>query len=277
MLMAQHIPHPATHFTSPSRPDTPCVIITMDRLGTAPLLRSMTNAGLMPPLVQTWGSHAAYEQLLARPSPLAIVDVPDTRWLPTLHQRICPLTRLSPVVLLVPSGADAAALLDIGAANVLDRNMPVRELAARLVAEQRWLRSTAARPTPGSQSSTNPLSSSPRPIHRSQRLLLSLLVQHRQPWCCHDLTWLLGTPEQPLRRPTLRARLARLEPHLARLGLELSTGGGWGRTRYEVRPHTLRVADSSGPGPAPRASLNFFGTRPSSTHNQDLRCGPLSA
>lgn len=276
MSMAQHMARPATRFTGPNQPDTACVIITMDRQGTAPLLRSIANAGLTPPLVQTWGSHAAYEQLLARPRSLAIVDVPNPRWLPTLHQRIGLLTRLSPVVPLVPSGADAAALLDLGATNVLDRNMSVRELAARLAAEQRWLISTAARPSPCSPFSAKAQSSSSRPIHRSQRLLLCLLIQHRQPWCCHDLSWLLGTPEQPLRRPALRARLARLKPHLARLGLELSTAGDWGRTRYEVRPHTLHIADPSSAGLPPRASLNFFGTRQAGAH-QDGRCGRMSA
>ncbi|MFE9643207.1 hypothetical protein ACFYO0_03410 [Streptomyces sp. NPDC006365] len=207
------------------------VIVSLDRSRSGPLLRALRGARLLPPLIHPWGSHHAYEELLTEPRPLAILDVPDERWRPGLEHRVGLLRRLAPVIALVPEGADAADLLDAGADNVLTRNMPVEELAVRLATEQRSLAS--AGPVPHEQCSP-PASALPR--HGSQRLLLRLLLSDRRPWCCHDLSQLLGTAEQPLNRAALRARLDRLHSVLEPLGLALTRSGAWKRLFYTVVP-----------------------------------------
>ncbi|WP_328773541.1 hypothetical protein [Streptomyces sp. NBC_00286] len=207
------------------------VNVSLDRSRSGPLLRALRGARLLPPLVHLWGSHHAYEELLTEPRSLAILDVPDERWRPGLEQRIGLLRRLAPVIVLVPPGTDAADLLDAGADNVLTRSMPVQELAARLATERRSLAS--APPVPHGQCSP-PASMLPR--HGSQRLLLRLLLSDPRPWCCHDLSRLLGTAEQPLNRAALRARLDRLNAALEPLGLALTRSGAWKKLFYTVAP-----------------------------------------
>ncbi|GAB2999614.1 hypothetical protein GCM10023080_076800 [Streptomyces pseudoechinosporeus] len=207
------------------------VNVSLDRSRSGPLLRALRGARLLPPLVHPWGSHHAYEELLTQPRSLAILDVPDERWRPGLEHRVGLLRRLAPVIALVPEGTDAADLLDAGADNVLTRNMPIQELAVRLATERRSLAS--ARPVPHEQVSPP---ASMLPHHGSQRLLLRLLLTDRQPWCCHDLSRLLGTAEQPLNRAALRARLDRLNAALEPLGLALTRSGAWKRLFYTVVP-----------------------------------------
>ncbi|MFC4470686.1 hypothetical protein ACFPH6_40390 [Streptomyces xiangluensis] len=206
------------------------VIVSLDRSRSGPLLRDLRGARLLPPLIHPWGSHHAYEELLTEPRSLAILDVPDERWRPGLEHRVGLLRRLAPVIALVPQGADAADLLDAGADNVLTRNMPVEELAVRLATERRSLAS--AGPVPHECSPP----ASVLPHHGSQRLLLRLLLSDRRPWCCHDLSQLLGTAEQPLNRAALRARLDRLHSVLEPLGLALTRSGAWKRLFYTVVP-----------------------------------------
>ncbi|NGO07168.1 response regulator transcription factor [Streptomyces sp. HC44] len=207
------------------------VVVSLDRSGSGPLLRALRGARLLPPLVHPWGSHHAYEELLTEPRSLAILDVPDERWRPGLEHRVGLLRRLAPVIALVPEGTDAADLLDAGADNVLTRNMPIQELVARLATERRSL--ATATPVPHSQGS---LPASMLPHHGSQRLLLRLLLRDGRPWCCHDLSRLLGTAEQPLNRAALRARLDRLSSCLEPLGLALTRSGAWKRLSYTVVP-----------------------------------------
>ncbi|MFG2025896.1 hypothetical protein [Streptomyces sp. NPDC048825] len=207
------------------------VIVSLDRSRSGPLLRALRGARLLPPLIHPWGSHHAYEELLTEPRSLAILDVPDERWRPGLEHRVGLLRRLAPVIALVPQGADAADLLDAGADNVLTRNMPVEELAVRLATERRSLAS--AGPVPYEQCSPP---ASVLPHHGSQRLLLRLLLSDRRPWCCHDLSQLLGTAEQPLNRAAVRARLDRLHSVLEPLGLALTRSGSWKRLFYTVVP-----------------------------------------
>ncbi|MGP3925296.1 hypothetical protein [Streptomyces sp. 8N616] len=231
------MPNSTVHFGNPGRLNSRALTITLDHSATRPLLRNVRIAGMVPPMLEGWGSSEAYLQLLNSSVPFVILDVPHPRWLPDLGRRTSVLSRLSPVIALVPSGADVLGLLRAGAANVLERNMPIRELTARLTAEQRWFTATPADPSPdppGPPACAGPLHSAAGPLHSTQRLLLRLLVRDRRPWCCHDLRLLLGTSDQPLRRPTLRARLVRLEPYLARMGLTLRRSGSWGRITYQA-------------------------------------------
>ncbi|MFD9545119.1 hypothetical protein [Streptomyces sp. NPDC060022] len=124
-----------------------------------------------------------------------------------------------------------ASLLDAGADNVLARDMPVRELAVRLAAAERWL-ATARRDASYRWDSRN----YPFPQQGSQRLLLRLLLGTSSPWCCHDLCHLLGTPSASLSRAGLRGRMERLDSRLALLGMRLRRTGIWGRITYEAVP-----------------------------------------
>ncbi|MFI5689984.1 hypothetical protein [Streptomyces sp. NPDC051636] len=210
-----------------------CSAFTLDRLASGPLLRNMRLAGLALPTPADWGSLKAYLRVLDDSAPFVLLDVPHPRWLADVDQRISVLSRLSPVIALVPTGADNSGLLSAGAVNVLNRDMCIRELAARLAAEQRWFIAARAGGSPISPGPV-PRSMHPLPLHGSQQLLMRLLVQYWRPWCCHDLCLLLGTSDQPLSRPTLRARLVRIEPYLARAGLTLRRSGRWGRIHYQV-------------------------------------------
>lgn len=228
--------------------DTPygsCVVFSLDRTRSGPLLREARRTQLLPPVVHSWGALHAYAQLLTgRPRPLAVLDVPDERSAYVLPHRVELLRRLAPVTVLVPEGICPAALLEAGATNVLARSMPVDELAARLVADQRWLARKEARTSryqgrAQGQAQGQELSPSRLPPHlpphqNSQKVLLGLFLADPQPWCCHDLTRLLGSAEQPLARAALRARMLRLTPLLDRLGLALCRTGRWGRFSYTV-------------------------------------------
>ncbi|WP_369260784.1 hypothetical protein [Streptomyces sp. R35] len=218
--------------------DTPavaCVVISLARERSGRLLREARRTQLLPPVVNPWGTLHAYGELLTRrPRPLAVLDVPDEGGADELGQRVGIVQRLAPVTVLAPEGVCPAALLEAGATNVLPRSMPIEELAARLMADQRWVAREAAR-EPLSQGQ-NPMPPGPLPEHASQRVLLELVLADPRPWCCHDLTLLLGPAGQPLTRAALRARMPRLEPHLGRLGLALRRTGGWGRFSYLVVP-----------------------------------------
>lgn len=224
-------------------PPVPCVVFSLARERSGRLLRDARRTQLLPPVVNSWGTLPAYGELLTRrPPPLAVLDVPDEDCAHELPHRVALLGRLAPVTVLAPAGISPAALLEAGAENVLDRSMPVEELAARLKADQRWIAREAAHRsrsrsgerygTPG----TPGIPSHLLPPQATQRVLVSLILADPHPWCCHDLTRLLGSAEQPLTRAALRARMPRLGPHLARLGLELHRTGGWGRFSYMVVP-----------------------------------------
>jgi hypothetical protein len=216
-------------------PGRPCVVISLDRARSGPLLRDARRTQLLPPVVHPWGALQAYGELLTgRPRPMAVLDVPDERCAYGLGHRVKLLRRLAPVTVLVPENTCPAPLLEAGATNVLARGMPVEELAARLVADQRWLARKEAR-TPWYQGQGQELPPSHLLAQQaSQKVLLGLLLGDPQPWCCHDLTLLLGSAEQPLARAALRARMQRLAPLLARLGLALCRTGRWGRFSYTV-------------------------------------------
>jgi hypothetical protein len=215
------------------------VVISLDRERSGPLLRDARRTQLLPPVVHPWGALHAYAELLTgRPRPLAVLDVPDERCTYVLGHRVELLRRLAPVTVLVPEGTCPAALLEAGATNVLARNMPIEELAARLVADQRWLsRKETRTPWYEGQGHGHELSPFHLPPHQaSQKVLLGLFLADPQPWCCHDLTRLLGSAEQPLARAALRARMLRLTPLLDRLGLTLCRTGRWGRLSYAAVP-----------------------------------------
>lgn len=226
-------------------PPVPCVVFSLARERSGRLLRDARRTQLLPPVVNSWGTLPAYGELLTRrPPPLAVLDVPDKDCAYELPYRVALLRRLAPVTVLAPAGISPAALLEAGAENVLDRNMPVEELAARLQADQRWVaRDTAGRSRSEEQHRTPWIPPHLLPPQATQRVLVSLILSDPHPWCCHDLTSLLGSAEQPLTRAALRARMPRLAPHLARLGLALHRTGGWGRFSYMVVPSASTSAE----------------------------------
>ncbi|WP_367318901.1 hypothetical protein [Streptomyces sp. HUAS ZL42] len=219
----------------------PCVVISLARERSGPLLRDARRTQLLPPVVNSWGTPQAYGELLTQPRPLAVMDVPDEGCPQELAHRVGILRRLAPVTVLAPDTTCPAALLEAGATNVLTRSMPIEELAARLAADQRW---AARGPHALRSRQRHPLPPHLLPRQASQRVLLRLVLADPGPWCCHDMTRLLGPADQPLTRAALRARMPRLEPHLGRLGLTLRRTGGWGRFSYTVLP-------ASGLGTAP--------------------------
>ncbi len=215
--------------------DMRCVVVSLDQAQSGRMLRRLCGTQALPHVTFPWGSRHAYEELLTSPRPLALLDVPTTRWADDdLGRRTALLRRLAPVIVLVPPGFDAAALLDAGASNVLPRHVPVREFAVRLAADRRWLSATAPPPSPHGRSPRQVCAA--MPSHGSQRLLLLLLTRTgTRPWCCHDLALLLGPPGRPMSRRAVHARLSRLRSPLLSMGLTLLATTTWGRTTYAVR------------------------------------------
>jgi hypothetical protein len=214
-------------------PGTECVVVSLDQTRSGTMLRRLRRTRFPPPpMTHPWGSLHAYEELLILPRPLALLDVPGADWVAGLGDRVGLLRRLAPVIVLVPDGTDAVGLLDAGAANVLTRDLPARELAVRLAADQRWLAKSAAQDSGRRRLTRNRT----LPQHGTQRLLLRLLLNGGpRPWCCHDLSVLLGAAERPLSRRALDARVLRLDSYLGSMELSLHRTVTWGRTTYTLR------------------------------------------
>lgn len=205
----------------------------MDRARSGSLLRSMRKAHLLGPVAHGWGESRAYENLMQSPKSLTLLDFPLNRPPSEIRGRVRVLSRLGPVTALIPAGYDPVPILNAGALDVLRRDGTVEELAAKLKANQRWA-ATASFPAPSGQ---RDLTAS-MPKHRTQRVLLQVLLHSPAPWCCHELSLLLGSGNQPLSRPALRARIERLQPHLSRHGLVIATSGRWQRIAYSLLSRT---------------------------------------
>lgn len=205
-------------------------VFSMQRDGTAALLRDMRSQGVMPTFPHPWGSTSAYLSLLRRPQPLAILDVPDISLVPDLPQRVHVLSRLSTVVVLVPDDTDSVSLLRAGAANVLSRRASPKELASRIAAERRWL--AVLSPLHSSDDDIECLKLTLNVKHASQKILLELIQAVRHPWCCHDLCLLLGDAQRPLSRRALQARMTRLTHRMAECDTSFTVTKQWGRTTF---------------------------------------------
>ncbi|WP_395575064.1 hypothetical protein [Streptomyces sp. BK79] len=231
MLLADLSPaSPLRHFAEGDAPVTyPVdVVLSLHRERTAALLRSLRSQHVFPTLIHGWGTERAYSTLLhARQRSLTVLDVPDCRWNETLAQRVRALSNLSAVVVLVPEESDPAPLLLAGAANVMSRTAPARELASRIAAERRWLDSR--KPSRGNllyAPGSHPL----RPRQSSQALLFDMLCLATRPWCCHELRLLLGPVDRPMSKRALQARIVRLHERLGRAGLYVNCSTQRGRT-----------------------------------------------
>jgi hypothetical protein len=204
------------------------IVVSLQREGTARLLRDLRSQHSLPAVPHPWGSERAYLSLFDVRHPLIALDVPRPMPENDLVQRIRALSSFSSVVALVPEGTDSVPLLRAGADNVLPRDMPARELATRLAADRRWI--TASASTRPQTPSWMPVTATTR--QSSQRALLNVLGRARRPLCCHDLCLLFGTAEEPMSRRALQARVLRLSEHLTRHELALSTTSQWGRVIY---------------------------------------------
>ena len=207
------------------------VILSLRREQTAPLLRAMRSQHVLPALSYAWGSEQAYGALLHEAgTPLVVLDVPSHRWSEGLEQRVRVLRRISSVRGLVPDHTASADLLLAGAANVVPRDTPAKELGSRIAAERRWL---DMRPLAPRRPATDPLEYGLlRPQQRSQQVLFDILCSAARPWCCHDLCLMLGTAEEPMSRRALQARIVRLEERLMHYGIAVDCTTQWGRTTY---------------------------------------------
>ncbi|MEV0218261.1 hypothetical protein [Streptomyces sp. NPDC050704] len=205
------------------------VVLSLHREGTAGLLRTMRSHHVMPALCHPWGSGQAYLTLLHEPRPLSVLDVPDGAVTDDLAQRVHVLSGFSSVIVLTPGHTDSVALLRAGAANVLPRDTPPKELASRLVAERRWLQASTPRRTHRAQAA---LYQAMQPRQMSQQVLFHVLLSTPRPWCCHDLCLLLGTARTPMTRRALQARMLRLSERLTRFERSVGSTAQWGRTTY---------------------------------------------
>ena len=206
------------------------IVLTLEREQTASLLRAMRSQHVLPARTHTWGSEQAYGALLHGAGPrLAVLDVPGSRWSGGLEQHVRVLSNISSVVVLVPDHTDSVRLLLAGAANVLPRDSPPRELASRIAADRRWL---DMRRSPGRRTADSPPFRAVRPQQHSQQVLFDILCSASRPWCCHDLCLLLGTAGEPMSRRALQGRVVRLDERLARYGLSVNCTTQWGRTTF---------------------------------------------
>ncbi|MFJ9012467.1 hypothetical protein [Streptomyces canus] len=200
-------------------------VISLGREETSKLLRLMRSQQVLPPLCHPWGSGPAYRVLLA----LSLLDVPEGAMTDDLAQRVHVLSALSSVVVLTAGPVDSTELLRAGAANVLPRHTPPRELAGRLTAERRWLAASAPRREQGPHLLPRRMA---RPRQLSQQILQDVLLSSARPWCCHELCLLLGTAGAPVSRRALQARMGRLSERLTPYGLSVTSTVQWGRTVY---------------------------------------------
>lgn len=221
---------------------TPYTLISLDRTASGSLIGKLSLAGSRPRTVHSWGSPRAREDLVSHSPTLVVMDIPSARPAPELGTRVRALSRLAHVVVLIPSGVDPLALLKSGATNVLERDAPSTELAARIRAEGRWLSSRLPLAAPAPVS----LGSGPVPIFPAQRFLLEVLLAYPGPWCCHDLGALLGTADSLVGRRSLRSRAGRIAPFLHHRGLDLEVCVVWGRTTWQVVWNVHDVARASG-------------------------------
>lgn len=205
------------------------LVLTLHREPTASLLRAMRTHHVLPARTHTWGSERAYEALLHERGPrLTVLDVPGARWRDGLEHRVRALSNISSVVVLVPDHTDSVRLLLAGAANVLPRDAPPRELAGRITAERRWLDTRRSR----RRAADPPPFRAVRARQHSQQVLFDILCSGARPWCCHDLCLLLGTAGEPMSRRALQGRVVRLNERLARDGLSVDRTAQWGRTTF---------------------------------------------
>ncbi|MFE9445542.1 hypothetical protein ACFYO2_42885 [Streptomyces sp. NPDC006602] len=204
-------------------------VLSLGRDETSKLLRAMRSQQVLPPFCHPWGSGPAYRALLREQDALSLLDVPEGAVTDDLAQRVHVLSAFSSVVVLTPGHIDSTELLRAGAANVLPRHTPPRELAGRLTAERRWLAASA--PRRGRRAPVLPRQVA-RPRQLSQQVLQDVLLSSVRPWCCHDLCLLLGTARAPVSRRALQARMVRLSERLMPYGLSVTSTVQWGRTVY---------------------------------------------
>ncbi len=205
------------------------VVLSLQRERTAALLRAMRSQHVLPALSHAWGSERAYSTLLREAgASLTVLDVPGPQWSEGLGKRVRALSNISSVVVLVPERTDSVALFLAGAANVIPRDTPPRELAGRILAERRWL---------DSMSSPRWLSADSSPYRSlrqcTQQVLFDILRSSARPWCCHDLCLLLGTAEESMSRRALQARIVRLNERLMPEGISVDCTTQRGRMTFK--------------------------------------------
>ncbi|MER5767285.1 hypothetical protein [Streptomyces sp. NPDC001985] len=181
-------------------------------------------------VVRPWGDQLGYEYLRRAGGVLAVLDSPTPEPLAELVQRVRSLRLLGPVAVALGHRVDPEPLLAAGALNVLNRETTASALTARITADLRWLgRATGTEPDP-TTTAPEPL----KPSHRSQSLLLEILLGAQGPLCCHDVRYLLGEATRPMTLPALRARIQRLGPHLAQHGLVCRRTVRWGADTFTL-------------------------------------------
>ncbi|WP_145887948.1 hypothetical protein [Streptomyces sp. BK340] len=216
------------------------VVIT---LGASTGQRDLTKTLLSRLPVFEWGSLAALEMLLDFPNTLAILDVRAPATAQDIQRRVSALRLAASVTVLVPADVSATRLFEAGATNVLSRDLPLRELGARLEADRRWLSVPPQRHQWETAETHDRLSEwSEWGLQGSQRVLLRLFLERPGPFCINDLRRLLGAADRPLSLRTMRYRMERVEPLLAQFDLTLRRNYVWGCDSYEVVP----VDDRSG-------------------------------
>jgi hypothetical protein len=215
------MPHPAITSGRPRPPAGGLTVVTLDPDATRPLARQLRGAGLAVGAVQPWGSRAF--RRIATDRTAALLDAAHSGQ-PELVRAVRALRHLGPVIVLADPGPDPTLPLRAGAVNLLHRDLPPAQLAARVAADLRWLR---RRPDP-----RPPLAQVPP----DAPILLPVLANLRGRICCHELCWLLGRPPVPLTRRALNDRLQRVLPALHDLGLTVRRDMGWGASGYTVLP-----------------------------------------
>ncbi|MFF8960719.1 hypothetical protein [Streptomyces sp. NPDC014894] len=235
---------------APRRPGRPrdgaprVVIVSLDPAAGLLWAERLRKACPVRFVVRPWGDQLGYEYLRRARGALALLDSPEPEPVGELVQRVRSLRLLAPVTVAVGHRTDPEALLAAGAINVLNRDTTASALTARITADLRWLRRGAGPepqgPARGCEGPSGPGALArperPSPSHRSQSLLLEILLSAKSPLCCHDARYLLGSPHRPMTLPALRARIQRLGPHLARHGLACRRTVRWGADTFTLHP-----------------------------------------
>ncbi|MEO3974732.1 hypothetical protein [Streptomyces sp. CAU 1734] len=268
----------ATGAPRPGRPRAEAprvVVVSLDPAASLAWVARLRRACPLRLVVRPWGDQLGYEYLRRATGVLALLDSTAPEPVAELVQRVRSLRLLAPVTVSSATRVDTEALLGAGALNVLRRDTSAAVAAARITADLRWLcRSLATERTghigpaghgggsgasgasgasgvSGVSGAEEPCADPLKPSHRSQSLLLEILLGARAPLCCHDVRYLLGEASRPMSLPALRARIQRLAPHLAQHGLVCRRTVRWGADTFTLHPAGSSGASGAGPRPAP--------------------------
>ncbi|MFE9934411.1 hypothetical protein [Streptomyces sp. NPDC005533] len=223
MALLQHHDDPGQRIPLPpaSTPHRLGLLSTV-RPGMPLLATRLAIAGLQVSADARWGDVTALAALHSHSPAALLLDLSEAQ-----EEAVPDLIRaarlIAPTIALPPTPRCALAAFEAGAIDVLDHRARSVELAWRIHACLRRI-TTAAKASHHFSGSL------------VQSMLFDILINARQPVCCHQLRLLLGSPDLPMTMRALKARIHRLHPALHEQQRSLVMDQQWGLVTYACQP-----------------------------------------